>query len=91
MKIYQLLFIMIFALTTSCKSDQALAEGEPITEENVENLAEDLLAEEMASIEELDESAVEEGTVTNEVEVELDEVIVDQEKVKEQKKEILKE
>ncbi|GLR16662.1 hypothetical protein GCM10007940_12770 [Portibacter lacus] len=73
----------------SCKSDKAGVTE--ISEENVEDLAEDFLEEELSMDEELLEVADEAGTVTNEVEVELDEVVVDKEKELAEKKAILKE
>lgn len=80
----------IFLINTSCKSD-ATSSTEEISEEKVEDMAEDLLEEELAMVEELEATEEPEGTVANEVEVELEEVKVDREKELAQKREILKE
>lgn len=85
--ILTLFAVSIFALI-SCNSDKS-SSVEEMTEENVEEMAEDLLAQEMAALEE--EASSDEEAVTNEVEVALDEVDVDEEAALEQKKEIKKE
>ncbi len=73
----------------SCKSDSVPAEE--VTEEDVEKVAEDLIAEQLAQAEAEAAALAEEETVANEVEVEMDEVNVDQAAKIEEKKEILKE
>lgn len=84
---YSLLFAS--CLLISCKGDKVVAEE--ITEENVEDIAADLLEQELAMAEELDEDIPEDGAVSNEVEVEMEEVTIDKEKQREEKKAILKE
>lgn len=77
-------FVLILLPLSSCRNDGSSSE---VSEENVEDIAADILEEELAMIEETDS----EGAVTNEVEVELEEVTVDKEKELEVKKAILKE
>ncbi|WP_235299141.1 hypothetical protein [Portibacter marinus] len=90
MKTYITKFFLLVLLFASCKTDQTQSNDE-ITEEKVEDLAEDLLAEELADVDGFESESAQGGGVGNEVEVKLEEVSVDQEKLIEQKREILKE
>ena len=76
----------------ACKSDSSV-DPEDISEEAVEEMVDDMIEEQMAEIE-VPEDADEEtkaSTVANEVEFEMEEVKIDVEKKKAQKREILKE
>ena len=80
------IFLVTILAVGGCKGDAASAEE--LSEENVEDIAADILEQELAMAEEVTE---EEGGVSNEVEVEMEEVTVDKEKAREVKKAILKE
>jgi hypothetical protein len=83
------IFVLAVLSVSACKSDGS-SSGE-MSEENVEDIAANILEEELAMAEELDNEIDKEGAVSNEVEVEMEEVKVDKEKEIEVKKAILKE
>jgi len=91
--VYALIFSMFSFV--SCGGDQSASATEEVsaevTEEKVEDLAADILEQELAMEEEVEEAVSDDGAVANEVEVEMEEVTIDIEKQKEQKKAILKE
>lgn len=90
MKNIYFIFSIIILGFISCNSDGA-SSGE-VTEEAVEELAEDFIEKQLAEAEaEALANMDEETGVTNEVEVDMEEVSVDVAAKKEQKKEILKE
>ena len=89
--IFSIALFMVLSLF-ACKSDNS-ADTEDISDETVEAMVDDIIEEQMAEIE-LAENADEQtkaSTVANEVEFELEEVKIDVEKKKAQKKEILSE
>ncbi len=75
-------FLILIIGFSNCKSDKP-------SDASVEDIAEDYIAQQLAEAEA--EAAMTEGAVGNEVEVDMKSVTVDQAKVIEQKKEILKE